>query len=441
MKKLLVLYFLLALIVFQYSSFQVSAKDSSSYVKQLKQQQHSLKEFSSKKSFFKQDTKLGEFKKLAEGDVLFESEPNDYPAIADQLPFDYTMIGKFLTYEDLDFYSIPVTSSGTLLLAGTTSDGAWIDLVYGVFDKDGNIIKPFDFYEEDGVYVLSYQLTPGTYYAVAAEYDGLASAYDQYALLGIFLTEDATPPAKPVLNKIDDNDKALTGKTEAGSTVYVYRGKTFLQSAVTNSKGAFSVKLPAQKAGTILVAYAEDDWGNVSTAATIEVIDKTPPSAPKVNPLDDNDIYIKGKTEAYATVSIKKGTSLIGTAKATSKGDFSVKIKPVAAKSTLTITAKDKDNNISKATALVVKDKTPPKVSKLSPVDNNDLYVKGKTEPGAIVTVKVGTKKASSGKANSKGDFSIRIKAQKTNTVLSIYVKDASNNSSKAYTVKVTKAR
>jgi Bacterial Ig domain len=445
MKKILFLCFALLLVVLQFSNLSVSADvKNNSFSTKLKLQQISQDKHTSKTSISKLGTetdkikRLSDFKKL--DDVLYEQEPNDYPSIADMLPLNTTVIGQFLTYDDLDFYNLNVKSSGTLLLGGTTSDGAWIELMYGLFNIDGEILEPNDYYYEDGIYILSYQLKPGTYYAAAAEVNGYSSYYDQYALYASFVTTDTTPPSKPVINVIDNNDTVISGKAEVGSYVYVYRGNTFLKSGVADSYGKFSLKIPMQRSGTTLSVFAEDAAGNTSTTATIKVLDKTPPSAPTVNPVDDNDTTVKGKTEANATITIKKGSTVLGSAKATSKGEYSVKINPVAAKSSLAVTSKDTSGNTSKATTLVVKDKTPPKIIKISPVDNNDLYVKGKSEPNATITVKNGNTLLGSAKANSKGDFSVKIKAQKTNTTLSVYAKDLIGNTSKASTVKVTKA-
>lgn len=129
-----------------------------------------------------------------------------------------------------------------------------------------------------------------------------------------------------------------------------------LGSAKATSKGTFSVKIAVQKAGTKLTITAKDSAGNVSSSASVTVVDVVAPSKPTVKKVDDNDKVVTGKAEANSTVTVKVGSKTIGSAKATSKGSYSVKIKAQKKGTTLSITAKDKAGNTSsKATTKVVK--------------------------------------------------------------------------------------
>ncbi|MDR7073334.1 Ig-like domain-containing protein [Fictibacillus barbaricus] len=442
--KRVVSLFLAAVLILQFSSLKASASGpKESYREQLIKQHMAVK----KNLFHSLSTKThlptNQLSKLSninksDTDYFYEVEPNDTTGLADDLPFETMAIGQFLTYEDVDFYKVNVPSNGSLYVTGVIDEDSSMILAHGLFTVDGdslNYVEPTDYYYDGAVLIYSYDLSKGDYFVAAIEYDGDVYS-DYYGIVASFESYDNTPPAKPVINAIDDNDTVITGKAEAKSKVSVYRSSTYVSSGTADSNGKFSIKLPMQKAGTTLSVYAKDESGNKSATATTKVLDKTPPSAPTVNPVDDNDTTIKGKTEANATISVKKGTSVIGTAKANSKGDFSVTIKAVAAKTSLTVTSKDTAGNTSKVTTITVIDKTPPKVISISPVDNNDQYVKGKTEANATATVKNGTKEA-----NSKGEFSVKIAVQKTNTVLSVYAKDANGNTSKASTVTVTKAK
>ena len=161
-------------------------------------------------------------------------------------------------------------------------------------------------------------------------------------------------PSKPVVNKIDNNDKVVTGKAESGSTVTVKSGKTVLGTAKATSKGAFSAKIAVQKAGTKLVITAKDSAGNVSTSVTVTVSDVVAPSKPTVNKVDDNDTKVTGKAEANSTVNVKVGSKSLGAATADSKGNYSVKIKVQKKGTTITVTAKDKAGNSSQAATFKV---------------------------------------------------------------------------------------
>ncbi|WNB92490.1 Ig-like domain-containing protein [Bacillus sp. NEB1478] len=442
MKKLISFCIAAILIILQFSSLSVSASDlKSSYRKEVTRQRNIMDQKTHNLISNKSIT-ANPFSDIKKNDInyFYEIEPNDTLETADSIPFETLALGQFLTYDDIDYYKVVVPSNGNLTVAGTTGQYSYIDLVFGLLNSDGDVLLPTDSYFGDSGYLYSYELTPGNYYILAFEYYGLTSDEDTYGLKATFTSNDTTPPAKPVINAVDNNDTMITGKAEAGSKVSVYRSSTYINAGTADSSGKFSIKIPIQKTGTTLSVYAKDEAGNKSATATTKVLDKTPPSAPTVNSVDDNDTTVKGKTEANATISVKKGTSVIGTAKANSKGEFSVTIKPVTAKTSLTITAKDTAGNTSKATTIKVQDKTAPKIISISPVDNNDQYVKGKTEANATVTVKTNSKVLGSATANSKGEFSVKIAAQKTNTVLSVTAKDAAGNTSKASTVTVKKA-
>nr|MCG0057168.1 Ig-like domain-containing protein [Escherichia coli] len=75
---------------------------------------------------------------------------------------------------------------------------------------------------------------------------------------------DTVAPNKPTVNKVDNNDKVITGKAEGGSTVTVNVGKKRIGYAKASSNGSFSVSIPVQKAGTTLNVTAKDSAGNVS---------------------------------------------------------------------------------------------------------------------------------------------------------------------------------
>lgn len=71
--------------------------------------------------------------------------------------------------------------------------------------------------------------------------------------------------------------------------------------------------------------------------------DVTPPSAPSVNKVYDNQTVIIGTAEAGSIVTITVNSKVIGTATADSKGQFTVKN-----------IQKQKAGNVSKSTILTV---------------------------------------------------------------------------------------
>lgn len=82
---------------------------------------------------------------------------------------------------------------------------------------------------------------------------------------------DKTAPKSPSVNKVTHHSSYVTGKAEAGATVYVKAGSKQIGYAAVNSKGTYSVKIKQQKAGTVLTVYVKDKAGNVSKSYTIKV--------------------------------------------------------------------------------------------------------------------------------------------------------------------------
>ncbi|MBY0089871.1 protease [Priestia aryabhattai] len=211
-------------------------------------------------------------------DPLYEKEPNNDFNKANSLPNEKTIIGQMLPMYDVDFYKVNAPVKGALLVAGTTNSPA-IDLAFTAAEKDfkdnKNLIYQGSDYS-DGIEVQVYQVNkPGTYYIGATDYE-FDDDYDDntvndlYALSTAFV--DNVAPDKPAVNKVDNNDKVVTGKVEASSTVTVKAGNKTLGSAKASSKGTYSVKIPAQKTGTTLTVTAKDAAGNVSSGATTKVV-------------------------------------------------------------------------------------------------------------------------------------------------------------------------
>lgn len=246
---------------------------------------------------------------------------------------------------------------------------------------------------------------------------------------------DKISPASPSVNPVDNNDTVIKGKAEAGSTITIKNGKTTVATGKTSSNGTFSISIKkAQKAGSTLTVTTKDAAGNVSKVKSIKVELATP----TVSSVDNNDKTIKGKAPAYSYITIKNGKTTIAKGKTSSKGTFSIKIKKAQkAGSTLTVTAKDSAGNVSKAKSIKVLDKIAPAKPRVYYVDSNDKVVRGTAEANSYITIKKGSKVLGTGKTSSKGNYSVKIKAQKKGTVISITAKDKSNNVSSSRVISV----
>ncbi|QGQ48037.1 Ig-like domain-containing protein [Metabacillus sediminilitoris] len=213
----------------------------------------------------------------ANKDPLFESEYNDEFRVADSMLLNRLMYGQFLPMYDTDIFKVTIPKKGLFLVAGSSNSYA-IELAFGTFEKDykdnGNLEYLGSEFNGD-VEVQVYQVHKGgTYYISAFDYDNTYdlddNTYDDmYAFMASFV--DNVKPTMPTVNKVDSNDKVVTGKAEPNSSVNVRHGKTGLGTAKATSKGDFSVKITAQKAGAKLTVTAKDAANNVSPTAKVTV--------------------------------------------------------------------------------------------------------------------------------------------------------------------------
>lgn len=239
---------------------------------------------------------------------------------------------------------------------------------------------------------------------------------------------DRTAPT-PVVAPVSNMSTTISGTTEANAKVEVLKGSTVLVSGYADSQGKFTLNIAKQVAGTILSVISTDTAGNISNTIKVTVIDKIAPDKPVVKTVNSKSTTISGSTEKDATITVKSGKKVIATGKATSTGNFTIKIKAQSPGTVLAITATDLAKNVSPITYVVVKDATPP----AKPVLTGNLTSKstaifGRGEAGTTVTVKVGSKVIGTGKVSSKGTFNVKISRQKRGTTVVVYLTDGAKN-------------
>lgn len=224
----------------------------------------------------KNSNEMGRMSRASSSDYIIESEYNDDFESANKSSYDKPTIGQLLPLYDVDFHKVVVPRSGLLLVGGLTNS-PYIDLLYATVQKDfveNSKLEYVGTEYEDDLEIRVYQAKAGTYYVGVTDADN--DYYDDnteedlYAIATGFV--DNVKPSKPTIKKVDDNDKKVTGKAEASSTVTVKAGSKKLGSAKSNSKGNYTVKIKAQKKGTSLSVTAKDKAGNVSSKATTKVV-------------------------------------------------------------------------------------------------------------------------------------------------------------------------
>jgi hypothetical protein len=252
----------------------------------------------------------------------------------------------------------------------------------------------------------------------------LATASDTGTSASDNLTADATP--------------TLTGTAEAGATVTIRDGSTVLGTATADSSGAWSFTTGTLSEGAhSLTATATDKAGNVSSAsATVSLTVDASITAPTINLATASDTgasstdqitadltpTLTGTAEAGATVTIRDGSTVLGTVTADSSGAWSFTTGTLSEGAhSLTAIATDKAGNVSSASAtvslIVDASAAAPTINLATASDTgtsssdqitSDLTptLTGTAEAGATVTIRDGSTVLGTVTADSSGAWS-----------------------------------
>lgn len=137
---------------------------------------------------------------------------------------------------------------------------------------------------------------------------------------------------------------------------------------------------------------ATDLAGNKSEATIIQVIDATPPEAPKVNQVTSDDNKVTGTSEENTTVTLTlpDGTELTG--QTDDQGNYTIDIsanKQFQGGESIQLTTTDAAGNKSTVTIINVADVTPPVVPSVNPITTESTTITGTGEPQAVVRVEL----------------------------------------------------
>lgn len=197
---------------------------------------------------------------------------------------------------------------------------------------------------------------------------------------------DTTAPEKPIVDDVTEKSDCITGKAEPLSVINVVdEYNNGIGNTKTDENGNFNINILRRNAGSKLYVTATDDWLNTSNAAIVIVKDVTPPTVPTVNDVTDKTTLVTGTAEAGSTVTVKSGTSIVGTAIANSDGTYSVPIVLQKPGTKLTVTATDGAGNVSIAKEMTVKDTEKPVILGAT---SKTIVINSAFNPKAGVTAK-----------------------------------------------------
>lgn len=242
---------------------------------------------------------------------------------------------------------------------------------------------------------------------------------------------DTSAPVLSEVSPVSDRDVLISGTTEAGAKVVAKVNGEEIGQATADETGKFEITIAKQAAGMKIEVTAVDTAGNESAATELIVSDKTPPTTPVVNEVNDFDTNVTGKGEAGSTIIISVGDTVLGQAVVNQDGSFNVTLSSKQKGLTvLTVVSIDNAGNRSSVVEVKVVDKTPPATPVVNEIKDYDTVVTGKAEAGTKIIVSVGTTMIGQGVVNEDGNYSVSISKQKAGTKVSIVSVDESGNRS-----------
>ena len=242
--------------------------------------------------------------------------------------------------------------------------------------------------------------------------------------------KDVTAPTLPVVNEVTDTSTSVSGVAEVESLITIKTGNMIIGTGITSIEGKYLVTIPQQKEGTKLAVTTTDAAGNKSDSKEVTVKDVIAPTVPTVNEVTDKSISVTGAGEASSSITVKTGTTVIGTGTTTNEGKYLITILKQKAYTKLQITATDASGNISLIKEVTVKDVTAPTAPAVNEVSDTSASVTGTAEAGSLITIKEGTMVIGTGITSNEGKYLVTIPKQTAGTKLTVTATDAAENNS-----------
>lgn len=166
------------------------------------------------------------------------------------------------------------------------------------------------------------------------------------------IVSNIRPPA-PSVSAIWNSHTRITGKTTPNASIIAKVGSKVIGQGKALQTGQFSITIPKQSAGTIVVVTSTFN-GGTSNPTKVTVLDKIAPSKPVVNKVTTKTTILTGKAEKYATVYVYAGSKYLGKGKVDSNGAFRITIAKQRKGTKLSVYAIDSAKNKSGSTIVTV---------------------------------------------------------------------------------------
>ncbi len=225
--------------------------------------------------------------------------------------------------------------------------------------------------------------------------------------------DDAAPLTGTLSNNqfTNDNTPTLEGTGSAGTVIHIYANGQEIGSTTVDSSGNwhFAITSALADGENHFTAIATNVKGESSESARFTLtIDTLSPDAPRVEliadntglltgPLQNNDRtdeakpLFSGQGEAGNTITIKEGSTVIGSATVDENGRWTfTPTTPLSdGEHTFTVEQSDKAGNTSRVTTTptIIVDTTPPDAATIDNVAKDGTTVSGTAEAGSTVSI------------------------------------------------------
>lgn len=248
---------------------------------------------------------------------------------------------------------------------------------------------------------------------------------------------DITAPALPADLALSPDGLTLTGTGEAGATVHVTNATgTLLGFAAVADDGTFSVTLDApQLNGEVLSVNQTDLASNTSTTLPYQTDDVIDPLEVADLEVSRDGLTVTGSGEAGATVTVRDGAVVLGTATVAADGSFSVMLTTAQLDGrTLSVVQADARNNLSEPALVAAPDSSPPTTPTVTSLTGAGTLLTGTAEAGSTVTVLSATGTVlGTAVTLGNGIYTITLNpAQANGQLLSVTATDEAENASPA---------
>ncbi|MCW5116892.1 Ig-like domain-containing protein [Burkholderia cenocepacia] len=167
---------------------------------------------------------------------------------------------------------------------------------------------------------------------------------------------DSVPPHTGVIEKgglTNDPRPTMSGHGDPGSTIHILVDGVQVGTAVVSANGTWSFALvqPLSDGEYRLTVRASNEIGMSVPSASYGIqLDTTPPSQPKIDATTEGaQPMLSGQAEAYSTVTIYDGATVLGTVKTGIDGTWTFQLPSGLSNGShaLTVTAQDPAGNTS----------------------------------------------------------------------------------------------